>query len=63
MNKIYFHDFQAKRARVAFEKNMELIRKHNEEARNGKHTFELRANSMTDFTQEGMHTLKYHHSL
>ncbi|XP_031641272.1 cathepsin L1-like [Contarinia nasturtii] len=31
---------------------MEIIKKHNEEAKMGKHTYELRANSMTDYTQE-----------
>lgn len=49
MNKTYDHEFDVKRARFAYEKNMKLTKKHNEEARRGLHTYELGANSMTDY--------------
>ncbi|XP_031640295.1 cathepsin L1-like isoform X2 [Contarinia nasturtii] len=52
MNKTYHHDHQIKRAKQAYDKNTELIKKHNEEARMGKHSYELRANDMADFSQD-----------
>lgn len=52
MNKTYHHDHMEKRARVAYEKNMAHIEKHNHDARNGKYTFEIRANNMADISQE-----------
>lgn len=52
MNKNYDHNHNEKRARVAYEKNMQLIEKHNEEAQKGKYSFEIRANNMADLTQD-----------
>lgn len=52
MNKSYDYHHYEKRARVAYDKNMELIEKHNDDARRGKHSFEIRANSMADLSQE-----------
>lgn len=51
MNKTYHHNHMEKRARIAFENNMRHIEKHNEDARNGKYSFEIRANNMADLTQ------------
>lgn len=51
MNKSYHHDHMEKRARVAYDKNIAHIEKHNEDARNGKYSFEIRANNMADLTQ------------
>lgn len=53
MGKDYTHDHMEKRARTAYEQNMQRIIKHNEEARKGKHTFEIRANMMADLPQDG----------
>lgn len=53
MGKSYAHDHEHERARTAYEQNMDRIQKHNEAARKGKHTFEIRANSMADLTQDG----------
>lgn len=52
MDKKYHHNHHEKRARVAYDNNMQRIVKHNEEARKGKHTFEIRANNMADLTRE-----------
>lgn len=52
MNKSYDHHHYEKRARVAYDKNMDLIEKHNEHARKGKYSFEIRANSMADLSQD-----------
>lgn len=53
MNKSYDHHHYEKRARVAYDKNMKLIEKHNDEARKGKYSFEIRANNMADLSQDG----------
>lgn len=53
MDKDYSHNHMEKRARTAYEQNMQRIEKHNSEARKGKYTFEIRANSMADMTQDG----------
>lgn len=53
MGKSYTHNHLENRARTAYEKNMEHIQRHNEDARKGKHTFEIRANSMADLSQDG----------
>lgn len=52
MDKKYHHDHMEKRAREAYEQNMQLIRKHNEEAENGKFSFKIRANNMADMTRD-----------
>lgn len=52
MDKKYHHDHMEKRARVAYDQNMQRIVKHNEEARKGKHSFEIRANNMADMTRD-----------
>lgn len=52
MDKNYDHDHMEKRARAAYHSNLDRIEKHNEEARNGKYSFEIRANSMADLSQE-----------
>lgn len=53
MGKDYTHDHMEKRARNAYERNMQRIEQHNDDARKGKYTFEIRANSMADLTQDG----------
>lgn len=53
MNKTYHHDHMEKRARAAYKSNMQRIEQHNEEARKGKYTFEIRANNMADLSQDG----------
>lgn len=53
MNKSYDHHHYEKRARDAYDKNMQLIEKHNDAARNGKYSFEIRANNMADLSQDG----------
>lgn len=50
MNKSYEHEFHESRSRQAYEQNMRLIRAHNEKAKRGHYSFELRANSMADLT-------------
>ncbi|XP_055314961.1 procathepsin L-like [Sitodiplosis mosellana] len=52
MDKKYHHNHMEKRARTAYDKNMQRIVKHNEEARKGKYSFEIRANNMADMTRE-----------
>lgn len=52
MDKKYHHNHMEKRARLAYDQNMQRIVKHNEEARKGKHSFEIRANSMADMTRD-----------
>lgn len=53
MDKDYTHNHMEQRARTAYDKNMQRILKHNDDARKGKYTFEIRANSMADMTQDG----------
>lgn len=53
MGKLYTHNHLEHRARSDYEKNVEKVQKHNEEARKGKHSFEIRANSMADLSQDG----------
>lgn len=53
MGKDYTHNHMEKRARTAYEQNVQRIVKHNDEARKGKYTFEIRANNMADLPQDG----------
>lgn len=53
MNKTYTHEYLEKRARAAYEENVKFIKEHNDAARKGKYTFEVRANNMADLTQDG----------
>lgn len=53
MGKDYTHDHMEKRARTAYERNMQRIKQHNEDAQKGKYTFEIRANNMADLPQDG----------
>lgn len=50
MNKSYEHEYHEERSRKAYEKNVQLIREHNEAAQAGKYSFELRANTFADLT-------------
>lgn len=50
MNKSYDHEFHEARSRQAYEQNMRIIRDHNQRAKSGHYSFELRANSMADLT-------------
>lgn len=53
MGKTYTHKHLEKRARDAYEKNVNYIKDHNDAARKGKYSFEIRANNMADLTQDG----------
>lgn len=45
-------EFREDRRRKAFEDNLEKIRKHNEEFKNGKHSYKLSPNSLADLTNQ-----------
>lgn len=53
MGRNYTHNHMEKRARTEYERNMQRIEQHNENARKGKYTFEIRANNMADLSQDG----------
>lgn len=45
-------EFREDRRKKAFEENLEKIRKHNEEYKNGKHSFKLSPNNLADLTNQ-----------
>lgn len=45
-------EFREDRRRKAFEENLDKIRKHNEEFKNGKHSFKLSPNILADLTNQ-----------
>lgn len=51
MNKSYEHDHMEKRARTAYQENCRRVKQHNEDAQNGKYSFEIRANHLADMSQ------------
>lgn len=51
-NKNFQMEFREDRRRKAFEENMEKIRQHNEEFRNGKHSFKLSPNDLADLSNQ-----------
>lgn len=45
-------EFREDRRRKAFEENMEKIKQHNEEYKDGKHSFKLSPNNLADLTNQ-----------
>lgn len=45
-------EFREDRRRKAFEDNLEKIRKHNEEYKNGRYSFKLSPNNLADLTNQ-----------
>ena len=45
-------EFREDRRKRAFQENLEKIRKHNEEYKNGRHSFKLSPNNLADLTNQ-----------
>lgn len=50
LNKTYDHSYTETRCRKAYEENCRRIREHNSAAKNGRYSFELRANCLADLS-------------